>query len=130
MSDYPSDLRYTRDHEWVRPNGNQWRVGITKFATEQLGEVVFVELPKVGTAFSKGDAIGSIESVKAVSEIYAPVSGKVTAVNNALETEPESINDDPHDQGWMVDIEPSDKSELDDLLDAAKYGEFVAEEAK
>jgi glycine cleavage system H protein len=130
MSDYPSDLRYTRDHEWVLPNGNQWRVGITKFATEQLGEVVFVELPKVGTAFSKGDAIGSIESVKAVSEIYAPVSGKVTAVNGALDSGPERVNNDPHGEGWMIDLEPSNKAELDELLDAARYAELVAEEAK
>jgi glycine cleavage system H protein len=127
MSDYPSDLRYTREHEWVRPNGTQWRVGITKFAATQLGEVVFVELPKVGTSFSQGDVLGSIESVKAVSEMYAPVAGKITAINEALDKSPELLNQDPHGEGWMIEIEPSNRPELDALMDSATYDGFTAE---
>jgi glycine cleavage system H protein len=128
MSDYPSDLRYTNEHEWVKADGNRWRVGITTFAAKQLGEVVFVELPEVGRSVSKGDELGTIESVKAVSEIYAPVSGKIAAVNSAVVDEPEVLNDDPHGEGWLVEIEPSSKSELDELMDAAAYGKFVSED--
>lgn len=127
MSDYPSNLRYTRDHEWVLPDGSRWRVGITKFAADQLGEVVFVEPPKVGASFSQGEAFGTIESVKAVSEMYAPVAGKVAAVNEALEKEPESINNDPYGKGWIMEIEPSNKSELDGLMDAPQYTDFAAQ---
>ncbi len=127
MSDYPTDLRYTREHEWVRTEGDRWRVGITSFAAKQLGDVVFVELPKVGDAIVQAEPIGTIESVKAVSSLYAPVSGKVVAVNESLATEPESINTDPHGAGWMIEVEPSDRGALDGLLTAEVYGQFVAE---
>ena len=126
MSDYPSDLRYTREHEWVRPEGNRWRIGITSFAAKELGEVVFVELPEVDRSVSQGDELGTIESVKAVSELFAPVGGKVVAVNEALTSEPELLNDDPYGEGWLVEIEPSQKSELDELLTSAQYTEFTA----
>jgi glycine cleavage system H protein len=128
-SDYPENFRYTSEHEWVLPDGNRWRVGITRFAVTQLGEVVFVELPKVGASFSKGDSFGTIESVKAVSEMYAPVTGKIAAVNEALVTEPEKINNDPNGEGWIIEIEPSTTSELEGLMDAAQYEVFLAQEA-
>ena len=128
-SDYPDSFRYTNDHEWVLPEGDRWRVGITKFAVTQLGEVVFVELPEVGRSVSKGEPFGTIESVKAVSELYAPVTGKVVAVNDELNTEPELINSDPHGEAWIIEIEPSQKAELDALMDGAHYETYVTEEA-
>lgn len=112
------------------PDGNRWRVGITQFAVTQLGEVVFVELPKVGDSFPKGEAFGTIESVKAVSELYIPVAGKVVAINDALEAEPERINNDPHGEGWIIEIEPSNKSELDALMDAPRYTGHIAQAAE
>lgn len=126
MSSYPTDLRYTNDHEWLRSAGTAWRVGITQFAVTQLGDITIVELPKVGDTVTRGDAFGTVESVKSVSELFAPVSGRVTAVNATLNDSPELINDDPYDQGWMVEIEPSDKTELSDLLTPDAYTTLVA----
>jgi len=127
MSDIPSDLRYTNDHEWLRTAGTAWRVGITQFAVNQLGDITIVELPKVGDLVTKGQQFGSIESVKSVSDLLAPVSGRVIAVNEALKDSPENVNESPYDAGWMIDIEPSDKAELDELMTPAAYTTLVAD---
>lgn len=124
---YPNDLKYTREHEWVKLDGKTATVGITNYAQEQLGDIVFVELPKPGTEVSKGKSFGTVESVKSVSEIYAPVSGKVVAVNEALTTAPEKINSDAHGS-WMIRIETKDSGEANGLLSAADYDKFIAEE--
>jgi glycine cleavage system H protein len=121
---YPSDLKYTKDHEWVRVSGEQAHVGITDYAQKQLGDVVYLELPEVGKTFSRGDVFGTIESVKAVSELYAPVSGAVVEVNAGLAQRPESVNADPH-ATWMIVIKLSDPGEAAELLDAAAYGELT-----
>jgi glycine cleavage system H protein len=117
----PSDLRYSSDHEWASANGDVIRVGITDYAQDALGDVVFVDLPKVGTAIDAHSAIGEVESTKSVSEIYAPVSGTVTAVNSTLSSAPESVNADPYGEGWICEITTSDSSEFDELLDPASY---------
>ena len=117
----PDDLRYSSDHEWARANGDVVRVGITDYAQDALGDVVFVDLPKVGTEVAAGGAIGEVESTKSVSEIYAPVAGKVTAINETLTSAPESVNADPYGEGWICEITTSDASEFDELLDAAHY---------
>jgi glycine cleavage system H protein len=117
---YPADLKYTRDHEWIRVDGDTGIVGITNFAQQQLGDVVYVELPEVGTKLSVGETFGSIESVKAVSELYAPVSGEVVDVNRALKEKPEQINTTPH-ESWMIKVRMSDTAEAGALLDAAAY---------
>lgn len=128
MSDeIPADLRYTEDHEWARRDGAFIVVGITRHAVEQLGDITLVTLPEAGTAVARGQTFGDIDSVKAVSELFAPVSGKIVEVNGELEGAPESINDDPYGKGWLVKIEPSDVGELDGLLDAAAYGELTAD---
>lgn len=127
MTAYPTDLRYTKEHEWVNPQGASCRVGITDFAQKELGDVVMVELPKVGATFAQGDTMGTIESVKAVSEVYAPIGGKITAVNTDLEAEPELVNTAPHGQGWLVEIEPTNRAELDALMAADAYSAFTAE---
>jgi glycine cleavage system H protein len=121
---YPADLKYTKDHEWVRISGSEARVGITDYAQQQLGDVVYLELPDVGRTVKKGEVFGTIESVKAVSELYAPVSGEVTEVNTALTSKPEAVNKDPHGS-WMIVVKPSDAAEASDLLDAAKYTELT-----
>ena len=121
---YPSDVKYTKDHEWVRLSGNQAHVGITDYAQKQLGDVVYLELPDVGRSVTKGDVFGTIESVKAVSELYAPVSGEVAEVNSALTEKPESVNKDPHGS-WMIVLTVTDPNEASDLLDAAQYTEFT-----
>jgi glycine cleavage system H protein len=121
---YPSDLKYTKDHEWVRISGGQAQVGITDYAQKQLGDVVYVELPERGRTFKKGDVFGTIESVKAVSELYCPVSGEVTDVNEALTGKPESVNTDPHG-AWMIAVRITDQSEASDLLDAAQYSDLT-----
>lgn len=126
MSTYPSDLRYTNDHEWLRPAGGSWRVGITQFAVDQLGDITLVDLPKEGDLLTKGQRFGSVESVKSVSDLYGPVSGRVTAVNAALKDAPELINQEPYGAGWMIEIEPSEKGELDELLTPAAYDQLVA----
>jgi glycine cleavage system H protein len=125
--DFPEDLRYTREHEWARKKGNHYVVGITDFAQEQLGDVVYVELPDVGDPVKKGESFGVVESTKAVSELFAPVSGKVVEVNDPLSDAPETVNDDPYEEGWMIVIEPSDPKELDALMDAKAYRTFVEE---
>lgn len=121
MSNLPSDLRFTTDHEWVRPQGTAWRIGITGFATEQLGDITIVDLPVPGALLTKGQRFGSVESVKSVSDLYAPVSGKVVAVNSALASAPETVNMDPYGQGWMIEIEPGEPAELDALMSAEAY---------
>ncbi len=130
MSNVPKNLRYTNDHEWLNPEGKVWTVGITDFAQRQLGDVVMVELPKQGDMVTKGQELGTMESVKAVSELYAPVSGRVMEVNPALTEDPELVNSDPYEGAWLVKIEPSDKSELDDLMTAEAYEKFLAEQAE
>ena len=119
---YPSDLKYTKDHEWVRLSGSDAVVGITDYAQKQLGDVVYLELPVVGRTLSKGDVFGTIESVKAVSELYAPVSGEVIEINEALAQKPESVNASPH-ESWMIVMRLS--GDADDLLDAAQYSELT-----
>ena len=121
---YPSELKYTKDHEWVRVEGDVASVGITDFAQRQLGDVVFVELPAVGRKLKQGESFGTIESVKAVSELYAPVSGEVVAVNADLGPHPDSVNAKPHD-AWMIRVRPDNASEVASLLDAARYSELV-----
>lgn len=124
---YPNELKYTRQHEWVKLDGKTATVGITNYAQEQLGDIVFVELPKVGTEVTKDKSFGTVESVKSVSEIYAPLSGKVVAVNEALATAPEKINNDAHGS-WMIRIETKDPAEANGLLSAVDYEKFIAEE--
>ncbi|HET9467788.1 MAG TPA: glycine cleavage system protein GcvH [Vicinamibacterales bacterium] len=121
---YPSDRRYTKDHEWIIVTGNLGRVGITDYAQKQLGDVVFVELPDVGRPVSQGQAAGTIESVKAVSELYSPASGKVVAVNPDLASKPETVNKDPHGT-WLYDIELSNPAEVENLLNNDQYAELV-----
>jgi len=125
---FPEDLKYTKEHEWARQKGGKVQVGITDFAQDQLGDVVYVELPAVGDEVKKGESFGVVESTKAVSELFAPVSGKVVEVNDPLVEEPEAVNEDPYEEGWMIAIEPSDPKELAELLDVKAYAAFVAEQ--
>ena len=122
---YPADLKYTNDHEWIRVTGDTGDVGITNYAQQQLGDVVYVELPEVGQTFKLGDQFGSIESVKAVSDLYSPVSGDIVAVNTDLVDTPESVNTHPH-ESWMIRIRLSDSSELSTLQDADAYAALIA----
>ena len=124
---YPKDYKYTKEHEWIQVQGNTGTVGITDHAQESLGDIVFVELPKVGAQVQKGSSFGTVESVKAVSELYAPASGKVIAINEALNQSPESINKDAH-SAWMIKLELSNPKELDDRLTAEQYEAYIAEE--
>ena len=117
----PENLLYTQEHEWIRVNGNNATVGITQFAQEQLGDIVFVELPEVGTLIEQETPFGVVESVKTVSDLYAPVGGTVTAVNQDLESKPEQVNDEPYGNGWIIEIEISDKNELEKLMSPEKY---------
>jgi glycine cleavage system H protein len=126
--EFPEDLKYSKEHEWVLVEDNVATVGITDFAQDQLGDIVFVEMPAIGDKVSKEDAFGVVESVKAVSDIYAPVSGKVLEVNDDLPDNPEMVNEDPYGDGWMIKIEMNDPEELQDLMTAAEYEEYVAEE--
>lgn len=126
MTSYPNDLRYTHDHEWLRAAGTAWRVGITQFAVDQLGDITLVDLPKEGDLLTKGQRFGTIESVKSVSDLYAPVSGKVVAINDRLRSEPEQINSEPYGGGWMIEIEPTEQAELDELLAPEAYNAHVA----
>ena len=125
MADYPKDLKYTKDHEWARISGNRITVGVTFHAQEALGDVVFVELPKEGDTLTAGKQFGVIESTKAVSELYAPVSGKVVAVNSALSDNPQTVNTDPYQAGWMIEVELSDPGQLNGLLDADAYSALL-----
>ena len=122
---YPDDRRYTKEHEWVKVEGDKARVGITDYAQNQLGDVVYLELPEVGRVLKAGETFGTVESVKAVSELYAPVSGEVVEVNSPLVANPESINTDPHGAGWMIVIKPSDAGSVGRLLEAKAYQALV-----
>lgn len=124
---YPKDYKYTKEHEWIHLQGNTAEVGITNYAQESLGDIVFVELPKTGADLAAGKSFGTVESVKAVSELYAPASGKVTAINEALNQSPEMVNKDAH-SAWMIKIELKNPKELDGLLSADQYEAYVAEE--
>jgi glycine cleavage system H protein len=124
---FPDDLRYTREHEWARRKGKNVVVGVTEYAQDQLGDVVYLELPDVGDDVKKGDSFGVVESTKAVSELFSPVTGKVVEVNDPLKDSPETVNEDPYEEGWMVVIEPADPAELDALMDAKAYQAFLEE---
>ena len=128
MANYPESLRYTKEHEWARVSGKSATVGITLFAKDQLGDVVYLELPEVGATVTRGQPFGVVESTKAVSELFAPVSGKVTKVNQALVDAPEGINDDPHEKGWLIEIEMSSPAEAAELMSAKQYEELLATE--
>lgn len=124
----PKELRYSEEHEWVKVEDGKVRVGITDFAQSELGDIVFVELPQVGDELSANEPFGSVESVKTVSELYAPISGKVVEVNGELEDSPELVNESPYEQAWMIVVEPADLSEVDSLLTAEQYEEMIEEE--
>ncbi len=126
---YPQEFRYTKDHEWITVEGDRGRVGITDYAQHQLGDVVFLELPEVGRALKAGVQFGTVESVKAVSELFSPVDGEVVAVNSALVAKPETINKDPHGAAWMIEVKITDKASLGGLMDAAAYQAHVESEA-
>ncbi len=126
----PSELKYSREHEWIRVEDSLATIGITDYAQEELGDIVNVELPDEGSEIHKDESFGAVESVKASSEVFSPLSGKIVEVNEPLMDAPEMINEDPYDEGWMVKIELSDSSELDDLLDAEGYEQYVKEESK
>ncbi len=126
---YPAEYRYTKQHEWIDVKGPVGTIGITDYAQQELGDVVFVELPKVGAQVKAGESFGTIESVKAVSEIFSPVSGEITEINSALADTPEKINSDPHSSAWLVRVRLADAKEIAGLLDAAAYQAFVAEAA-
>ena len=117
----PEDVRYTDDHEWAKQTGDSVRIGISDYAQDQLGDIVFVELPEVGDTFGKGEEFGTVESVKAVSELYMPMGGEITAINEALADEPELVNSDPYDGGWMIEIKPNDVADLETLKSKADY---------
>lgn len=125
---FPEDLRYTKDHKWARSKDGRVVVGITAFATDQLGDVVYVELPAVGALVKKGETFGVVESTKAVSDLYAPVSGKVVEINSPLVDAPEGINEDPYGKGWMISVEPSNPKDLDELFDVKAYTALVEEQ--
>lgn len=125
---YPKDLKYDREHEWVRTEGDLAVVGISHFAQDQLGEVVYVDLPSVGDTLTAGDSFGEVESVKSVSELFTPVSGEVVEVNDVLGDTPETVNEDPYGEGWMVKVRLSDPAEVDEMMDADAYQAFIAEE--
>jgi glycine cleavage system H protein len=127
---YPSDYRYTKEHEWVRVEGDIATIGITDYAQHELGDVVYVELPKPGAKLNAGESFGTVESVKAVSDIYAPVSGEVAEVNSALSSAPETVNTDPHGKAWLIKLKFSNPSELSQLMSAAAYEAFLAGKEK
>lgn len=126
--EFPKELRYSQEHEWAAIEENIATIGITDYAQEQLGDVVYIELPEVGTQVTKDEAFGVVESVKAVSDVYAPVSGTVTEINVPLPDSPETINDDPYGDAWMIRVDMSDPGEVEDLMTAAQYKKFVEEE--
>jgi glycine cleavage system H protein len=126
----PTDCRYTKEHEWIKLDGAMGTVGITDYAQHELGDVVFVELPKIGAKINAGQSIGTVESVKAVSEIYSPVSGEVAETNAVLGNEPEKINQDPHGAAWLIKIKLANPSEVNSLMDAAAYQAYIAEKQK
>jgi len=124
---YPSDLKYTKEHEWIRDNGDGTAtVGITEFAQSELGDIVFVEIEPEGFEFNQDEVFGTVEAVKTVSELFAPVAGEIVEINEQLEMEPELVNEDPYNEGWMVKISVSDSSQFDDLMSSEEYQEIVA----
>lgn len=123
----PSELKYSKEHEWVKVEGNVVTIGITEYAQGELGDIVFVELPDVDDEINEGDTFGSVESVKTVSELYAPVSGKIIETNEELEDSPEFVNESPFEKAWMVKVELDDESQLDELLSAEQYAEMIGE---
>lgn len=127
---YPEDLRYTKDHEWVRTEGDRVTVGITHYAQKQLGDVVYLELPAVGKSLKEHETFGTVESVKAVSELFAPLGGEVLEINSALVSSPEAVNSDPYGKGWMMVVRPGDPQAVAALLDAAAYKQLVESESK
>jgi glycine cleavage system H protein len=127
---YPQDCRYTKDHEWIKVEGDRGRIGITDYAQKQLGDVVFLELPEVGRSLSAGDQFGTVESVKAVSELFCPVGGEVVEVNDAMSAKPELVNQDPHGKAWMIVVRITDPASVGGLMDAAAYAAFVESESK
>ena len=124
----PAHLKYTKEHEWVRDDGGMFVVGITEFAAEQLGDITFVELPPEDAQISQGDEVATVESVKAASDVYAPIGGVITAVNDALEEHPELVNQSPYVDGWFFKLEEVDAAELDELMDAAEYEAFLKDQ--
>ncbi|RIM44574.1 glycine cleavage system protein GcvH [Staphylococcus cohnii] len=123
----PSELKYSKEHEWVKIEGNTVTIGITEYAQSELGDIVFVELPETDDDIDEGESFGSVESVKTVSELYAPVSGKVVETNDELEDSPEFVNESPYEKAWMVKVELSDESQLDELMSADQYSEMIGE---
>jgi len=127
---YPANYRYSKEHEWIEAKGDAATIGITDYAQQELGDVVFVELPAVGTKLTTGKTFGSVESVKAVSEIYAPASGEIVSANGELQNKPETINSDPHGAGWLVKMKLANPAELNGLMDAAAYEKYIEEKKK
>jgi glycine cleavage system H protein len=130
MANVPEDLHYSKDHEWVRVDGDQAIIGITDYAQNSLGDVVYVELPKAGEEFAANEPFGSVESVKAVSEVFTPIAGAVVTINESLADEPESVNSDPYGQGWMIRLKMANPGEVDSLLTAAEYEDFTKAESE
>ena len=130
MANVPEDLHYSKDHEWVRVDGDHAIIGITDYAQNSLGDVVYVELPKAGDAFSANEPFGSVESVKAVSEVFTPVAGEIVKINESLADEPETVNSDPYGDGWMIRVKMSNPGEVDSLLTAAEYEDFTKAESE
>jgi glycine cleavage system H protein len=130
MANVPEDLHYSKDHEWVRVDGGEAIIGITDYAQDSLGDVVYVELPKAGDEFAANEAFGSVESVKAVSEVFTPVAGEIVKTNEALADEPETVNSDPYGAGWMIRVKMSNPGEVDSLLTAAEYEDFTKAESE
>jgi glycine cleavage system H protein len=128
MANIPDDLHYSKDHEWVRVDGNVAIVGITDYAQDSLGDVVYVELPKVGDDFAANESFGSVESVKAVSEVFSPISGEIVGINETLADTPEKVNQDPYGDGWMIRVQMSNAGEVDSMLTAAEYEDFTKAE--
>lgn len=126
MAENPKNLKYTKEHEWARVTGNMAVIGVTDHAQESLGDVVYVELPKVGSTVTQGQSFGVIESTKAVSELFAPVTGKVTKVNDELQNAPQTVNQDPYNAGWIIEVELADTKQIDSLMDAAAYEQLLA----
>jgi glycine cleavage system H protein len=127
MSNIPGDLLYTEEHEYVRKSGDTVEIGITDYAQGELGDIVYIELPKVGSKFGKHDVFGTIEAVKAVSELFAPIGGEVVAINDRLDKEPALVNTDPYGAGWMIEVRPADKGEVDALLKADAYTSHIGQ---
>lgn len=130
MANVPEDLHYSKDHEWVRVEGDQAIIGITDYAQNSLGDVVYVELPKAGDKFAASEPFGSVESVKAVSEVFTPIAGTITSINESLADEPEKVNSDPYGEGWMIRLKMDNPGEVDSLLTAAEYEDFTKAESE